>query len=97
MQTGATRPGTQPGSQYDYAARRNVLRAMWVAQAHRYSHVAVRFIVGNNPNATLQRAMRAEAEEHGDILFLPVQVSPSQPSTCLARPLPVSLYGPIPR
>lgn len=51
-----------------------MLRQMWIREAHRYEHVAVRFVAGINANATTQAAMEAEAKKHGDMMFLAVPV-----------------------
>ncbi|KAG2500741.1 hypothetical protein HYH03_001505 [Edaphochlamys debaryana] len=73
VMTAATSPGTEPGSKYDYTARRNKARQLWMHLARRYGHVALAFVVGRSADPGREAALAAEQRRHGDFMVLPVE------------------------
>ncbi len=71
-QTAPTAPGTEPRSKYDYNYRRQLIREMCISRAQRYRHIAIKFVVGLNPDPVKHASMLDEHEKYGDILLLPM-------------------------
>ncbi|KAG2497177.1 hypothetical protein HYH03_004766 [Edaphochlamys debaryana] len=73
VQTAPSPANAEPFSKYDYAARRHAIRQTWMAEAARFPHMAVRFVVGRGPDGQLDPGLAAEAAEFGDFMVLDVQ------------------------
>jgi hypothetical protein len=71
-QTAPSPSGVPPGSRLDYTHRRQLARELWIPRARRYRHIAIKFIVGVNPDPVKHARMLDEQEKYGDILVLPV-------------------------
>ncbi|PNH03893.1 hypothetical protein TSOC_010002 [Tetrabaena socialis] len=73
MQSSAVARDTEPNSKYDYKARRDKARAMWMRVAARYQHVVVRFVVGVNTDVVRQASIEDEQRIHFDFMMLPLE------------------------